>query len=88
MFTLRTIFQNGIERNNYLGKNYEVITPEQKEDFEFYFNDLFKEPTDNEKQNLKALLITDEITIPIFVRNKYYIVGEKGKTFSNLSYLK
>lgn len=85
MYTLRTVFQTGIERNNYLGKNYEVIKPESKEEFEYYFNDVFPNPEINDTQEVFALLITDEITIPLYRTHSYYIVGEKGKTFSNLT---
>lgn len=85
MFTLRTVFQTGIERNNFLGKNYEVIKKENEQEFEHYFNDLFPNPEKNDIETVFSLLITDEITIPLYSVHSYYIVGEKGKTFSNLT---
>jgi len=85
MYTLRTVFQTGIERNNFLGKNYEVIKKENKEEFDYYFKDLFHKPEVNDIECVFALLITDEITIPLYKVHSYYIMGELGNTFSNLT---
>lgn len=88
MFTLRTIFQTGIERNNYLGKNYEIITREQKEEFEWNFEESFKmvPVSENDRDCVYAFVITPDFSIPLYSTHKYYVVTEKGKTFGNLSY--
>lgn len=86
MYTLRTVFQTGIERNNYLGNNYEIIKEENKEEFDYYFKDLFPNPEQTDIDCVFALLITDEITIPLYSVHKYYVVGETGKTYANLSH--
>jgi len=88
MYTLRTVFQTGIERNNFLGKNYEVIKKENKEEYDYYFNDLFPNPEKNDTKCVFALLITDQITIPLYDVHYYYIMGETGNTFSNLTFKK
>ena len=85
MYTLRTVFQTGIERNNFLGKNYEIIKKENELEFKHYFDDLFAKPEINDVECVFALLITPEITIPLYKVHSYYIMGEKGKTFSNLT---
>ena len=87
MFTLRTIFQTGIERNNYLGKNYEIITREQKEEFKWNFDEYFKMvPSENDMECIYAFIITPDFVIPLYTTHKYYVVNERGKTFRNLSY--
>lgn len=85
MYTLRTIFQTGIERNNFIGNDYEIVKKENKEDFRFYFDDLFLKPEQNDVDMVYALLITPTSTIPIYEVHKYYIVGSNGETFSKLT---
>lgn len=85
MYTLRTVFQTGIERNNFLGENYELIKKENEEEFKYYFDDLFPNPEINDEECVFALLITPKSTIPLYDVHSYYIVGETGKTFSNLT---
>lgn len=86
MYTLRTIFQTKIERNNYLGNNYEIIKKENVLEFEFHFNDLFKGDEElNDKENVFAFIITPKISIPLYKTSKYYIVSENGKTYQKLN---
>lgn len=86
MYTLRTIFQTNIERNNYIGNDYEIIRKENKSEFEFYFDDMFKLPELNDKENVYAFIINTEIAIPLYKTSKYFIVNKNGKTFQNLTF--
>jgi len=85
MYTLRTIFQTEIERNNYLGNNYEIIKKENIQEFEHHFNDVFKCVEElNDKENVYAFIITPKIGIPLYKTNSYYIVNANGKTYQKL----
>jgi len=84
MYTLRTIFQTGIERNNFIGKNYELIHKHNQE-FDYYFKDLFPNPEQCDIEGVFCLLITDEITIPLYYVHQYYVVNENGGTFTCLT---
>lgn len=88
MYTLRTIFQTGIERNNFIGKNYELIHKHNQQEFDYYFKDLFPNPEICDIEGVYCLLITDEITIPLYNVHKYYIVNENGKTFCKITEIK
>lgn len=86
MYTLRTVFESGIERDNFIGKNYELIPKKAESEFQYYFNDLFPNPELNDIDNVYGLIITDEITIPLYRSLSYYIVGKHGNTFRSLKY--
>ena len=85
MFTLRTIFQNEIERNNFLGENFELVKKETcKQEFQKYFDETFTEPSENDKQEVYAFVNTPEILIPLYKVHSYYIMTDEGKTFSRI----
>jgi succinate dehydrogenase/fumarate reductase flavoprotein subunit len=85
MYTLRTIFQTEIERNNYLGNNYEIIKKENTQEFEHHFYDLFKGQHElNDKENVYAFIITPKIAIPLYETSMYYIVNQNGKTYQKI----
>ena len=89
MFALRTIEQNGVQKNQAIGESYEVITKLSSPEI---FNRLMEEVegagllkpytygfisiADKNAHGWKCLLKDDQ----------YYIMTESGKTFSNLTY--
>lgn len=83
MFILRKITQNGLEWNLCLGESYSVITEER--------NPVqFKETVgavDYSEPEVYGFVFNDDNgqPIPLYRKQKNYIMTDSGKTFSNIS---
>jgi hypothetical protein len=86
MLILRTILETKEENNQELGSNYRIV---KKNDSEDKFNDMLAFVNVNseyEKEVYAVVSASDSsVHIPLFNRNKYYIMTDSGKTFANLS---
>lgn len=97
MYTLRTITDNNIQQNESIGDKYSWVDKlSNYTEFQKLFLEAFNEnhvadldPTSTTltKECEGFLLYKGEI-LPLFSKNRYYIMTESGKTFSNLSYNK
>lgn len=86
MLILRTILESKEENNQELGDNYHIL---RKGQIEERFNQLleYTEVADKYKNEVYAIVSTSSHIkhIPLFDRNKYYIMTDNGQTFANLS---
>ena len=96
MYTLRSIIGYDYEHNQGLGNCYSVVSREQVCGKEFnkalsaFLNkeigeDLPQEVIDDAMEIYAFVLKEDTIPLPLYKKNKYYIMTESGKTFCNLS---
>jgi hypothetical protein len=86
MFTLRTVFDDNKQRNNFLGNDFDTFYKTNEDDeFNYYFKELFLKPETNDLENVFAIIYNGTKLIPLYKHISYYIVTEKGKTFSNLT---
>jgi len=86
MFTLRTVFDDKKERNNYLGNDFETFRKTSNDDeFNYYFKELFPNPEKNDLEQVFAIIYNGNKLIPLYKHINYYIVTENGKTFSKIS---
>ncbi len=87
MLILRTILESGEESNQDLGDNYHLLRKNQDDD---RFNQLLEYTTvaDKYKTDVFAVVSTYSYVkhIPLFKNNKYYIMTDSGKTFTNLTH--
>lgn len=95
MYTLRS-FEDGIESNQSIGNNYQVIN--RKVNYEKFCEAFAKtwgknhvadldDESDKYTKNTYAFLVVDggSKLIPLYKGMLYYIVSENGKTFDNLT---
>jgi len=81
MFVLRKIKEDGREMNFSLGENYGVVTKERTEE---EFNKILEKFGD--KEETYGFVIDDQANIlPLYRKQKNFIMGINGKTFANLS---
>ena len=79
MYTLRTINEVG-ETNQEIGNFYQVIS---KHFHRESFNELFKDDPNYEvKSKILGVLVTNDSRIFLYEGEHYYILNEKGQTFS------
>jgi len=84
---LKTVFQEGFDRFNEIGGDFEIFNKkENKEEFDYYFKDLFPKPELNDQECVFAILKTPEILIPLYKVHRYYVMNNDGSTFLNLSF--
>lgn len=97
MYTLRTIIENDYQHNQALGSCYSLVSRESVNGKEFnkalavFLNvELYAEMPQkeaDEAMKIYAFILKEDTTpIPLYINNKYYIMTESGKTFTNLSF--
>ena len=77
MYTLKTVFNNGVERLNYLGKNFEIVT--KKESLN-YFTDLCQEDENtiwSEEDAVYGFIVTPKFKVPLSSLSEYSIHTDK-----------
>jgi len=95
MFALRKIIEN-TQANYALGIEYTIVERfVEYEKFQEVFEKSFgykhvadlDDSSDNYTKNCYAFVLTQEFEpIPLYMKQKNYVMTESGKTFSNLTY--
>lgn len=86
MFTLRKITPDGIEMNFNLGESYTVVDSQRSpEEFKRTLDS--QEYFQLEKEKIYSFVCGEQgyDLYPLFLNQRNYIVGAKGKTFDNLT---
>ncbi len=87
MFILRKVTGSGIQSNTCLNKVYNLITEEEKEEFDctMKLDDYRDEET---KSKIYAFIVYNEGSeiIPLYKAQRNYIMCSDGKTFANISF--
>lgn len=96
MYTLRTITPDGVQINECIGPDYIFICRDSAYDVfsDTFFNqfgikhvaDLCQTATETTTRCHGFIKLKNEDIVTLWKSNKYYIMSDSGKTFSNLSY--
>ena len=86
MYTLRSINDYGLVRNQIVGSFYERVLPEAKNNFQLHLEHIWPNKKDQEKNRSKvhSFLIFGTVT-PLYYDHEYYIMTSDGGTFENLT---
>lgn len=86
MYTLRTVREDGLTTNLYIGRVYSFVCGfNSYEYFSEIFNREFGKPYSEENsENCIGFIQALDFSVPVYIGETSYIMSESGKTFEKL----